>query len=201
MLNNSANYFAENVLTWSEFTLQMWPGAKLHPHFLAEVNKLPAQYDYNAYRAFIQNFGTHVINKAAYGACINFTAVFHSEILNKQSITWVENQVKLSLGWQMLNAGINWNSFSNQTKIDNSFLANSQNVTIVQGGQPDVLGSDGYKAWWQTVLQDYAVIFPKSSVVPIFQVIPNTAVAQNLKRATITYGGGKPTKQQHILIQ
>jgi hypothetical protein len=46
------------------------------PHFLAEVNKLPLIYDYRIYQNFIENFGTHVINKAWYGACINFTSVF-----------------------------------------------------------------------------------------------------------------------------
>jgi len=195
MLNNSANYFSQNTMTWVEFVLQVWPGeSKLHPHFLAEVNKLPTQYDYDAYLSFIRNFGTHVIKKASYGAAVNFTSVFHSNILNKQSIEWVQNQVKLSLGWQMINVGFNWNSASNKTAIDNTFLENSQNVTTVQGGEPDVLASDGYKAWWQTVLQEYAVVFAKSTVVPIFDVIPNKTIAQNLKTATITYGGGKPSK-------
>jgi len=195
LLNNSVNYFAENVLTWSEFTLELWPGeASLDPHFLEEVNKLPVAYDYNAYENFIKNFGTHVINKAWYGACINFTSVFQSSVVDKETIEWTQNQIKLTLSWMQFNVGINWNSFNNQTHINNTFIANAQNVTIVQGGQPDVLQSDGFKSWFQTVIQDYAVIFAKSEIQPLFEIIPNQAIAQNLKQAIITYGGGKPLK-------
>jgi len=164
------------------------------------VNKLPAQYDHDTYRAFVKAFGTHIINRAAYGACINFTSVFSSSIVNKQSVEWVENQVKLSLGWSMYSVGVGWNSFNNKTKIDNSFVANSQNVTTVQGGEPDVLSTDGYKAWWATVLQEYSVIFAKSNVIPIFDVIPNKAIAQNLKQAIISYGGGKMSSKPNIVV-
>jgi hypothetical protein len=202
LLNNSVNYFAENVMTWGEFTLELWPGeATLHPHFLAQVNKLPLQYDYHAYESFIKSFGTHVINKAWYGAYINFTSVFKSDLVNKKSIEWAQNQVKLSLSWMQFNVGINWNDFNNQTHIDNTFIANAQNVTIVSGGQPDVLQSDGFKAWWQTVVQDYALIFAKSQAQPLFEIIPNRVIANNLKQATITYGnGGKPPKPRPVVV-
>jgi len=199
-LNNSINYFAENVLTWSEFTMELWPGeAQLDPHFLEEVNKLPQNYDANAYITFIQNFGTHVINKAWYGACINFTSVFHSDLVQQESIEWVENQIKLTLSWMQFNVGINWNDFSNSTNINNTFVENAQNVTITQGGQPDVLQSDGFKAWFQTVIQDYAVIFAKTEIQPLYQIIPNTVIANNLKAATIAYGNGQymPKQRRH----
>jgi len=192
LLNNSVNYFAENVLTWNEFTMELWPGeAQLHPHFLAEVNKLPLTYDPNAYMSFIQNFGTHVINKAWYGACINFTSVFQSDLVDKESIQWVENQVKLTISYMQFNVGINWNDFDNSTSINNTFIENAQNVTITVGGQPDVLETDGFKAWFQTVLQDYAVIFAKTQIQPLYQIIPNPVIATNLKQATIAYGNGQ----------
>jgi len=195
-LNNSINYFAENVLTWTEFTLELWPGsASLQPRFLSEVNKLPHTYDPNAYLNFIENFGTHVINKAFYGALINFTSVFQSDLVQKETIKWVENQIKLSIGWMQFNVGINWSDFSNQTHIDNTFLENAQNVTIIQGGQPDVLATGGFNAWWETVVQEYAVIFAKTQVEPIYKIIPDKVIADNLKRATIAYGTGKLTRR------
>jgi len=191
-LENKINYFAENVLTWSEFTLELWPGeASLHPHFLEEVNKLPTTYDPKAYMTFIQEFGTHVINKAWYGAVINFTSVFHSDLVDQETMQWVANQVRISISWMQFNAGINWNDFNNSTRINNTFIENAQNVTIVQGGQPDVLQSDGFKAWFETVIQDYAVVFAKSEIEPIYKIIPNQAIAANLKEATIAYGTGK----------
>jgi len=194
-LNNSVNYFAENVLTWSEFTMELWPGeASLDPHFLEEVNKLPQIYDPTAYMNFISNFGTHVINKAWYGALINFTSVFQSDIVQNETIEWVQNQIKLSIGWMQFNVGINWSDFDNSTHIDNTFIENAQNVTIIQGGQPDVLTSGGFNAWFQTVVQDYAVIFARTKVQPLYQIIPNQAVANNLKKATIAYGTGQLTK-------
>jgi len=192
LLENKVNLFAENVATWSEFTMELWPGeASLAPHFLEEVNKLPENYDPNAYLQFIKNFGTHIINKAWYGACINFTAVFSSDLVDKESIDWVQNQVKLTIGWMQFNVGFNWNDFNNSTRINNTFIENAQNVTIIQGGQPDVLQSSGFKAWWETVIQDYAVIFAKTLVEPIYEIIPNKVIAQNLKTATIAYGTGK----------
>jgi len=191
-LNNSINYFAENVLTWNEFTLELWPGeASLDPHFLNEVNKLPQTYDADAYMAFIQAFGTHVINKAWYGACINFTSIFKSDLVQQESIEWVENQIKLTLSWMQFNVGINWNNFDNSTSINNTFVENAQNVTITQGGQPDVLQTDGFKAWFQTVIQDYAVIFARTEIQPLYEIIPNKLIANNLKTATIAYGTGQ----------
>jgi len=201
LLNNSLNYFAENVLTWTEFELELWPGeASLSPHFLAEVNKLPKVYDPNAYLQFILNFGTHVINKAQYGALINFTSVFHSDVVQKEDIQWVQNQIKLSLSWMQFNVGINWNDFDNSTTINNTFVENAQNVTITQGGQPDVLQSSGFKAWFQTVIQDYAVIYANTQVQPLYQIIPDQTIANNLKTATIAYGTGKLGKAK-ISIQ
>jgi hypothetical protein len=191
-LNNDINYFAENVLTWSEFTMELWPGeATLDPHFLEEVNKLPETYDQAVYLAFVQNFGTHVMNKAWYGACINFTSVFHSDLVDQTSIEWVINQVKLSIGWMQFNVGINWNDFDNTTHINDTFIENAQNVTIIQGGQPDVLESDGFAAWFQTVIQDYAVIFAKSQIQPLYEIVPNPVIANNLKKAIIAYGPGQ----------
>jgi hypothetical protein len=191
-VNSTVNYFAENVMTWSEFILQVWPGAaSWDPNFMREVNKLPKEYDPSAYGTFIHNFGTHVISKAWYGAAINFTSVFHSNLINQKSITWVENQVKLTIGYMMLNAGMNWNSFNNNTKVDNTFLENAKNVTFIQGGQPDVLQSDGFKAWFQTVLSNYAIVFSRSQIDPLYKLIPDAAIANNLKTATIAYGTGK----------
>jgi len=195
-LNNTVNYFAENVLTWSEFTLQLWPNqANLDPNFLREVNRLPKNYDPSAYLSFIQSFGTHIITKCWYGAAINFTSIFKSELINKKSIQWVENQVKLSIGYMMLNAGIDWSNFKNTTKIDNSFLENAKNVTFVQGGQPEVLQTDGYKEWFKTVLNNYAIVFARSQVEPIYKFVPDPIIKNNLKAATIAYGNGKLSRK------
>jgi len=191
-LNNSVNYFAENVMTWSEFLLQMWPGeATLDPRFLKEVNKLPKEYNPTAYGEFISNFGTHIINKAWYGAAINFTSVFKSDLVNKKSIEWTQSQVKLTINWMMFNAGLDWNNFRNNTRIDNTFIENAKNVTIIQGGQPDVLQSGGFKQWWETVINDYAVIFAKSQLQPLYKIIPDPVISSNMKTATIAYGTGK----------
>jgi len=200
-LENKVNYFAENVLTWSEFTMELWPGeATLHPHFLEEVDKLPQNYDPAAYKQFIKNFGTHVINKAWYGALINFTSVFSSDLVNQESIEWVQNQIKITLSWMQFNVGINWNDFSNTTRINNTFIENAQNVTIVQGGQPDVLQSDGFKSWFQTVIQDYAIIFADCEIQPLYQIIPDPIIASNLKTAIIAYGTGNLDKNFPISV-
>jgi len=195
-LNNSINFMAENVVSWNEFTMEVWPDTPLNPHFLNEVNKLPKVYNAAAYLQFIQYFGTHVITKSSYGGLINLTSIFHSDLVQKKSIEWVENQIKLTIGWMAFKAGMNWNTGDNVTQVDNTFLENAQNVTIVQGGEPEILQSQGFEAWFQTVLQNYAVLFSDAVVKPLFSVIPDPVIANNLKTATIAYGNGKLSKSK-----
>jgi len=191
MLEDSVNFFAENVLLWTEFHLEMWPGATVSPKLLAQIDKLPETYDDKAYLTFIEYFGTHLIYKTEYGAIINFTAVFASKLVNSVSIDWVKNQVDLTIKWMEFNAGINWNNFSNKTKIDAKFLENSHNVTQIMGGQPGILQASGFKAWWKTVEKLNAVIFPRTTAKPLYEIATNPKIAANLKKAIIAYGNGK----------
>jgi len=189
LVNDSLNSFAENTLTWTEFQVNLWPGLQtLNKMFLMEVNRLPQVYNEAAYMQFIQTFGTHVITKCAYGAAINFTATFHSDLVNRETSTWLQTQISLTVGYMANTVGINWNGFSNNTKINDTFVVNSNNVTYITGGQPDVLTSSGFAAWFQTVTQDYAPIFSKVTVEPLTSIIPDPVIAANLKQAVIKYG-------------
>jgi len=152
MLQDKVNSLAQDILSWQEFVLEMWPGeVQLAPRFQSYVNALPQNYDPVVYRKFIEDFGTHIINTCYYGARVNFTALFHSQVLNKMGIQWVQNQISLAVGWMEFNVGINWNDFDNTTHINDTFLENSDNLTLIVGGEPAILTASGFKAWWQTV--------------------------------------------------
>jgi len=191
-LQDTVNSFAQNVLSWNQFQVEMWPGeTQLAPHFQSYLDKLPEQYIPSVYRQFIEDFGTHIIYKSVYGARVNFTALFHSKLLHTMGIQWVQNQVSLSVGWMEFNVGINWQNFDNTTKIDTNFLENSNNLTLIVGGQPNVLQGQGFNAWWETVENNFAVLYPSSSIMPLYEVVSDPIIAANLKQAIISYGNGE----------
>jgi len=199
LVNDSLNSFAENTLTWTEFQVNLWPGLQtLNDMFKAEVERLPQQYNEAAYMNFINEFGTHVIVKCAYGAAINFTAVFHSDLVIRESENWVKNQISLSIGYMQNNVGINWSGFNNHTRINDTFILNSNNQTTIQGGQTDVLQSQGFAAWFQTVTQDYSPIFAQVTVEPLSTIIQelDPIIAANLEKAIIIYGNTDPSPER-----
>jgi len=192
ILNSSVNSFAQNILSWNQFVVEMWPGeAQLSQHFQSYLDQLPQQYIPSVYRQFVEEFGTHIIYKSCYGARINFTAQFHASLVDTKGIKWVQNQVSLAVGWMEFKVGINWQNFDNKTQIDNTFLENSDNLTLIAGGQPNVLQGQGFNAWWQTVDQDFAVLYPESSIMPLYEVVKDPVIANNLKQAIIAYGTGQ----------
>lgn len=122
---------------------------------------------------------------------MNFTAQFHSNLVDKLGISWVKNQVSLTVGWMQFKVGINWENFDNTTQIDKKFLENSKNVTQIVGGQPAILAAEGFKEWWRTVENEYAVLYPHSEITPLFAFVDDPVIAANLKKAIISYGTGK----------
>jgi hypothetical protein len=122
---------------------------------------------------------------------VNFTALFHSHLIDTMGIEWVQNQISLSIGWMEFKVGINWQNFDNTTHINKKFLENSQNVTQIVGGQPAMLAAGGFKEWWQTVESDFAVLYPASEITPLYEFVQNPVIAANLKKAIIAYGTGQ----------
>jgi len=203
-LDDAVYSFSQNVLSWNQFVLEMWPGeGQLDPQIQSYINKLPQEYEPSVYRQFLEDFGTHIIYKSVYGARVNFTALFHTNLTHTMGIKWVQNQISLSIGWMEFNVGINWQNFDNTTHIDNNFIENSDNLTLIVGGQPNVLQGQGFNAWWQTVQNNFAVLYPSSSIMPLYEAVQDPVIAANLKKAIISYGNGEVVEkvpQKSVII-
>jgi len=187
MMKNNTRNLAIETYVMAEFQLDLWPIDQLPPPVQNMVNKLPSDYDPAKYAQFITAFGTHYITSTQLGGKMNFTTAFDLSIYKQYDAQWVSNQIKLSLQYAKLKAGINWGSNTTSVTVDKTFQEHSSNFTGLVGGFPDVFSAQGFPAWTKTISQNPAILMDKTILVPIHTLVQDPTKQALLLRALRSY--------------
>lgn len=204
-LNNEALMFKLAIL--SPYTPEL-----IHPRFTQAVNNLPAEYDANAYksvhlarnplspvssnpifvrvllfRRFLSAWGTHYFTNAQYGAKVNFTTAFDSDLTIRRGSEWTQKQMSLSVGYAMFSVGVASALATAENNVETSFTQSSTTVKDVTGGSPTVLERDGWNAWVNDAKTQPGLIVGRSLLAPITDLIFDAAKKQHLGTALVAY--------------
>eukprot|EP01122_Echinamoeba_exundans_P010308 TRINITY_DN3829_c0_g1_i1.p2 TRINITY_DN3829_c0_g1~~TRINITY_DN3829_c0_g1_i1.p2 ORF type:complete len:345 (-),score=108.98 TRINITY_DN3829_c0_g1_i1:67-1101(-) len=171
MLKNGTRAFSMATNRVDFFQLGVYPGSELDSRFAQAVRMLPATYDARTYGRFIHGWGTHFVNNAQYGCSTNFTTDFDQQLLQTQSMSWVERNVGFSIGYAMFSLNFNSSLAKNTTDFDRQFQESSNSSKTIVGGDGYVLETQGFAAWVQTAEQRPAMLVTQSELLPISELV------------------------------
>jgi len=187
LLKNGTRAFSMATNLVEFFQLGVYPGSTLDPRFAQAVRLLPATYDASAYGRFVHGWGTHYINNAQLGGSVNFTTDFDQQLIQSNSISWVERQVGFSIGYAMFSLNFNSSLAKNTTDFDRQFTESANSTKEIVGGNGHVLETEGFSAWARTAEETPAMLLTRSEVYPISELIENNTIRKNVERAIIDF--------------
>jgi len=174
LTRNFSNAFTIGEYLWHGFDLEVdYMDTPLDPDFINDIKRLPATYDRNLYRRFINAWGSHVISKAGYGCRFNYSLSYDKKMLETRGSQWTQTNIGVALSYSYggfgISIGVDFGKFKNTTKIDGEFLAKSMGKTELLGGDETL--SSGLAAWYPTCEKNRQVLLEKSKIVPIAELI------------------------------
>lgn len=175
----------------SYFQLDLWPGSDFDPRFQMMIKALPAGFSTAEERAkygqLIRGYGTHYVSTAQFGGFVNVTTVFDKALVEKYGASWVSTQVGIALKYGAYSLGIDYGKNNTDVKNDRAYTENSKTFAQYIGGIPDVLESQGYKAWIATILSNPVMVPAKTMMFPISELMPDSVRKNNMLQALRSY--------------
>jgi hypothetical protein len=194
------------------FQLGVYPGSELDSRFAQAVRMLPATYDartygfvnlffrlfsslstsltrlLSIYSRFIHGWGTHFVNNAQYGCSTNFTTDFDQQLLQTNSMSWVERNIGFSIGYAMFSLNFNSSLAKNTTDFDRQFQESSNSSKTIIGGDGYGLETQGFAAWVPTAEARPAMLVTQSEILPISELVWDDEVRRrHIETAIIDY--------------
>jgi len=168
---------------FSLYQLSLWPDEGPNKHFKRAVDALPADYQADAYIAFIQTWGTHYVDVIGLGGSFNISTFINENLVNKKSESWTKNEISISLTYQFISLGLKYANAQNNKKNDEEFLKNAEVKMGAIGGNVLLLESKNYNAWVDSIASNPG---------------PMKFHAAEISQCIIALGGSYSTKQANV---
>jgi hypothetical protein len=175
------------------YQLDVWPDSEFNAHIKAMINSLPNTIvtadDQAKYNTFISAVGTHYCVSAQFGGFLNFSSIFKTSMYKEHTQDWVAYQIKLSVSWQEIKVGIDWNRNKSMDKMDQTYAENSFNESDCVGGLCAYLAEDcGYDKWVESVMKEPGMLPAYMIMYPITDlIVDNPTKKQTLENVVIKY--------------
>jgi hypothetical protein len=132
--------------------------------FAKEQAALPAARsttaDKEAYRDFINKFGTHYVEDSIFGGGLDYYCVVNSTLFDKMTTKWIFKQVNIAFSIYNFAFGFGAGSNHSVSDLDQLFQTHSQMLLVASGGDIAKVQSGDYSQWMSTVHLNPAPVEP-----------------------------------------
>ncbi len=183
-VKDSEKYFyaSQAVLALHEamttlYSLTMPADSPLSSSFASALEALPSLYDFDAYTAFVQQYGTHVVQLASIGGTMSMKAGLDQDIYSQSSSTSID--VFFSALFKFFQDG-SWSSST--TRFAQSSFASAK---FLGGDFQTALLLGSYNQWVQSLWNEPVIV--RASLVPFYSLAQNASLQANLKSFIAAY--------------
>lgn len=109
--------------------------------------------DRELYRDFIVTFGTHYLDRAIFGARLDFNSMCNEKIVMNETDNWISTQYGFDFHYKLF--VVSTGGFQNQSdiQISKKFLENCNSEVSFYGGNPSLANLTNIDAWTKTLVQ------------------------------------------------
>jgi len=162
----------EEFVSLFKITLASAKNLQVTEAFSAAVSKLPQNYDEQAYKNFVDIYGTHFISTGVMGGKASLRVFVDQFYYGENDDQQIESNTRLM--FKMFQAGSS--SGCNQTY--QQFNSESFGEFVLMGGDYEVMKASDYDSWYNTIKCDPTLI--SYQLVDITDLIDNPVIQHNL---------------------
>ena len=187
VMKDGMHIMAESRCEVGLYSITLSPSNILHTsnEFDQFVSQLPTEYDPDAYRKFIEEYGTHYISASVFGGMAKMRTAIAQGYYSEHSDVSIETQLRIS--WGMYGGG-GGGGTSSKTH-DSYWNSHADSYTFTEGGDPAIKSFSSEEEWvkWVKSVQNGAPTVSSYSLSFIYDLLPEGPRRRMLKKAVEQY--------------